>query len=152
MFADLQHKVTTSQCSLTYNQFSKCGPFIPFSAFKCAIRVRNIHAFSSCLQAWYKNVWHRLDTNGTRLWLCHKAQFMLFVPYIYVICTVHFCYLYRTFMLFVPYIYVICTVHLCYLYRTFMLSVPYIYVICTVHLCYLYRTFMLFVPYIFLII
>jgi hypothetical protein len=44
---------------------------------------------------------------------------MLFVPYIYVISTVHLCYLYRTFMLFVPYIYVICTVHLCYLYRTF---------------------------------
>jgi hypothetical protein len=36
-------------------------------------------------------------------------------------------------MIFVPYIYVICTVHLCYLYRTFMLYVPYIYDICTVH-------------------
>jgi hypothetical protein len=79
------------------------------------------------------------------------SNFLLFVPYIYVICTVHLCYLYRTFMLFVPYIYAICTVHLCYLYRTFMLFVSYIYAICIVHLCYLYRTFMLFVPYIYAI-
>jgi hypothetical protein len=96
--------------------------------------------------------------SSNRVILCYLYRtFMLFVPYIYVICTVH--------LLFVPYIYVICTVHLyylyrtfmlfvpyiCYLYRTFMLFVPYIYVICTVHLCYLYRIFMLFVPYIYVI-
>jgi hypothetical protein len=32
------------------------------------------------------------------------VDFMLFVPYIYVIYTIHLCYLCRTFMLFVPYI------------------------------------------------
>jgi hypothetical protein len=56
-----------------------------------------------------RNVLHK--RGSIRHYKVITSNFILFVPYIYVICTIHLCYLYRTFMLFVPCIYVICTLH-----------------------------------------